>query len=149
MATLLEKLPLPAERAAIIADCNKLLDTEVSRKKGMTGLAIKAGYKILKSFKPGAVPDAIDNLLDDFIAALEPFHSEYLGAADCASFGTHLRGKPDEVAEALVQVTDGRADRSRHTTLVRGYRKLRPGALRHVGQAVPGLADLFDLYYQG
>jgi len=148
MTTLLEKLPLPEKRELILDDCQRLLDAEVARKKGMGGLAIKAGYKILKSFRPGAVRASIDGLLDDFIAALEPFQADFVDQGT-GSFGGHLKGRTAQVAEALVGVTDQRADRSKHKTLVRGYRKLRPSAVRHVAEAVPGLADLFDRYYQG
>ena len=148
MTTLLDKLPLPDKREPILDDCQRLLDAEVARKKGMGGLAIKAGYKILKSFKRGAVRGAIDGLLDDFITALEPFHADFVAKGE-GTFGGFLKGRTGEVAEALVGVTDTRADRSKHKTLVRGYRKLRPSAVRHVTEAIPGLADLFDSYYQG
>ena len=59
MATLLEKLPLPDKREQIVDDCCRLLDGEVRKKGGMSGLAVKAGYKVLKSIKPGAVCEAI------------------------------------------------------------------------------------------
>jgi len=147
MTTLLDKLPLPDEREPILDDCQRLLDAEVAGKKGMSGLAIKAGYKVLKSFRPGAVRASIDGLLDDFISALEPFHSDF-AAAGQGTFGGHLKSRTGEVAEALVGVTDERANRSKHKTLVRGYRRLRPSAVRHVTEAVPALADLFDHYYR-
>ena len=148
MATLLEKLPLPDKREQIVDDCCRLLDGEVKKKGGMSGLAVKAGYKVLKSIKPGAVREAIDGLLDDFIAALEPFYGEHERTQECQSFGAYMKGRPGDVAEALVRVTDERADRSRHKTLARGYRRLRPSALKNVTEAVPGLADLFDRYYE-
>lgn len=149
MSTLLENLPLPQKRPAILDDCNRLLDNEVRSKKGLSGLAVKAGYKVLKAFKPGAVRSAIDGLFDDFIDALEPFHGRYSEAGAAGSFGAYLKGRSDEVAEALLSVTDSRADHSKHKTLARGYRKLRPSAKRNVNQAIPGLADLFDHYYLG
>jgi hypothetical protein len=148
MASLLESLPLPDQRPAILDDCNRLLDAEVARKKGMSGLAVKAGYKILKTFMGGKVRNAIDGLLDDFIAALEPFHERHLQATAGGSFGDHLKANQQAVAEALLRVTDERARGSKHTTLVRGYHKLRGTALRNVTEAVPGLAELFDRYYQ-
>lgn len=148
MATLLERLPLPAQRPAVLDDCGRLLDEEVAKKKGMSGLAVKAGYKILKTVMGGKVRAVIDGLLDDFIVALEPFHAEYTQAGGGGSFGEHLKTRPDAVAEALLRVTDERARQSKHTTLVRGYHKLRATALRNVVEAVPGLAALFDRYYQ-
>ncbi|MBN2496947.1 MAG: hypothetical protein JXR96_20315 [Deltaproteobacteria bacterium] len=149
MIALRDRLPLPEKRAAIIADCTRLLDDEVRRKKGVSGLAIRAGYKVLKAFKSNAIPDAIDGLLDDFIDSLDPLHESYLeDARGASSLGGFLEARRGETAEALVGVTDRRAEKSRHTTLVKGYRKLRPIALDHVSQAVPGLAALFDRYYQ-
>ncbi len=144
MTTLLANLPLPEKRRDVIDDCVRLLDAEVKRKKGLTGLAIKAGYRVLKAFKPGAVPEAVDGLLDDFLASLEPLYADHDKAGGFGSFGTHMKRRTHDVAEALLGVTDRRADGSRHRTLVKGYRKLRPSALRNVEEAVPGLADLFD-----
>jgi hypothetical protein len=147
MSTLMDNLPLPEQRPAVIDDCCDLLDAEVKKKGGMSGLAVKAGYKVLKSLKPGAVRSAVDGLLDDFIDALEPFHEDFQKASG-GSFGALLKGRSGEVAEALVRVTDRKADESKHKTLARGYRKLRPSAIKHVTEAIPGLADLFDKYYQ-
>ncbi len=148
MATLMEKLPLPDKREQIVEDCGRLLDSEVRKKGGFGGLAVKAAYKVFKSFKPGAVSEAIDWLLDDFIVALEPVHDKYESMQEKKSFGAYMKRRPGEVAEALVGVTDGKANRSRHKTLVRAYRKLRPMAVKNVTEAVPGLADLFDRHYK-
>jgi hypothetical protein len=102
-------------------------------------------YKMLKAFKPGAVPNTVDALFDDFIEALDKFHSDFDGAG---SFGGYLKTRDSEVAEALVQVTDRRAEKTKHNSLRKGYKKLRGSAKRNVQEAVPGLADLIDRYYQ-
>lgn len=145
MAKLVDKLPLPDKRKEIVDACTQLLDGEVRKKKGIGGLAVKAGYKVLKAFKPGAVPNLVDALFDDFIEALDKFHSDYDGAG---SFGGYLKARDSEVAEALVQVTDRRAQKTKHNSLRKGYQKLRGSAKRNVQEAVPGLADLIDRYYQ-
>lgn len=145
MAKLVDKLPLPDQRKEIVDACTRLLDSEVKKKKGIGGLAVKAGYKVLKAFKPGAVPNLVNALFDDFIEALDKFHAEYDGAG---SFGGYLKTRDSEVAEALVQVTDRRAEKTKHNSLRKGYKKLRGSARRNVQEAVPGLADLIDRYYQ-
>ena len=145
MAKLVDKLPLPDQRKEIVDACTRLLDSEVKKKKGIGGLAVKAGYKVLKAFKPGAVPNLVNALFDDFIEALDKFHAEYDGAG---SFGGYLKTRDSEVAEALVQVTDRRAEKTKHNSLRKGYKKLRGSAKRNVQEAVPGLADLIDRYYQ-
>ncbi len=143
MTTLLERLPLPQERTRVLDDCCALIDREVKKKKGLKGLAVGTAYKILKAIKPGAVRDAVDGLLDDFLAALERFHADSLAAGD-ASFGQTIKQRAAEVAEALVQVTDRRAEGSKHKALLKMYRKLRPSAINHVQEALPGLAELMD-----
>lgn len=145
MAKLTDKLPLPDRRREIVDACARLLDAEVGKKKGIGGLAVKAAYGMLKAFKPGAVPNTVDALFDDFIEALEEFHADYHGAG---SFGGYLKTRDSEVAEALVEVTDRRAEKTRHNSLRKGYHKLRGSAKRNVQEAVPGLADLIDRYYQ-
>lgn len=147
MGTLLSHLPLPEKRAEIVSACRDLLESEVSRKGGLGGFAVKAGYGALKAIKPGVVVEAIDGLLDDFLAALEEFHSAHAASAQ-GSFGGRLKQDAARVAEALLRVTDRRAEQSKHGSLRGLYRKLRPSALRHVQEAVPGLADLVDRYYR-
>ena len=147
MSTLLEKLPLPDKREEIVNECVVLLDSEVKKKKGMSGLAVKAGYKVLKSFKPGAVYEVVNGLLDDFIVALEPYHAKYCDSATQPTFGTYLTDHSQDVADALVKVTDQRAENSKHKALARGYFKLRPTAVRNVSDGVPGLASILDKHY--
>jgi len=145
MAKLTDKLPLPDKRKEIVDACARLLDEEVKKKKGIGGLAVKAGYKVLKALKPGAAVNMVDALFDDFIEALDKFHADYDGSG---SFGGYIKTRESEVAEALVQVTDRRAQNTKHGSLRKGYQKLRGSARRNVQEAVPGLADLIDRYYQ-
>ena len=147
MAKLLEKLPLPERRGEMVDDCCKLLDSEVASKSGLSGLAVKAGYKVLKGIKPGAVRHAVDDLIDEFIEALEPFHADFEKGGS-GSFGGYMKGRRGEIAEALIAVTDRRAQNADQKTLAKGYQKLRGTGVRNVEQAVPGLADLMDRYYQ-
>ncbi len=147
MGKLVESLPLPQRRAEMIDDCCALLDTEVRRKGGISGLAVKGAYALLKKLKPGAVREAVDGLFDDFIAALEPLWAEW-GGGD-GGFGAFLKRNSSRVAQSFLGVTDQRAARSRHTTLASAYRKLRPAASRHVEEAVPGLADLIERFLSG
>jgi hypothetical protein len=149
MEKLVARLPLPARRAEIIQDCVLLLEAEVSKKTGMTGLAVKAAYRVFKAIKPGLAREAIDGLLDDFVDALDPLHDAHRQAGPQGSFGAYLKARAPAAAEALLGVTDRRAAGSRHTTLVKLYRKLRPAALRNVEEAIPGLGELFDKYDQG
>jgi hypothetical protein len=148
MATLIERLPLPERRGEIVDDCGRLLDSEVKKKKGMSGLAVKAGFKVLKAIKPGAVREAVDGLLDDFLTELDSYHGDWDKDGAKGSFGSFMKARTGAIAESLVGVTDRKAENTKHKNLAKMYKKLRPSAVRHVEEAVPGLADLMDKYYQ-
>src|SRR5258708_22971618 len=60
-------------RPKVIADCVQLVNEEVDSKGGLTGLAVKGAYAIVKAVKPGFVTEAVDHMLDDFVKRLEPF----------------------------------------------------------------------------
>lgn len=128
----------PAKRPVILNDCVKLIDDEVASKGGLTGLAIKAAYKVVCAVKPGIIRESMDGLLDDFVARLEPFYVDHRkdGAAPTA-FGDTLKRRPAEVADALLGITDDRAKKAKNATLKGAYEKLRPQAKKHVEEAVP------------
>ena len=139
----------PAKRARVLADAERLVDSEVASKSGLMGMAIKAAYKMVCTGKPGLVRDALDHLLDDFVNRLEPFFAQHrdLGGAggqagDAKQFGTYLTRRPGEVADALLGITDDRARRAKNQVLKQAYDRLRPQGKRHVEEAVPGVARL-------
>ena len=68
MSKLSEILLVPGNRPKVIADCGKLVEEEVESKGGLTGLAVKAAFAVVKAVKPGFVPEAIDHMLDDFVS---------------------------------------------------------------------------------
>ena len=65
MGVLKDTLLQTDNRPVVIQDCADLVDREVARKKGVTGMMIKGGYKAFKAIKPSIVTDAVDILLDD------------------------------------------------------------------------------------
>ena len=79
MGAVKDKLLDTGVRPNVIADCVGVVDGEVASKKGMTGLVIKGGYKAFKALKPGIVEEAVNHLLDDFVAIVDRHYDEYLG----------------------------------------------------------------------
>jgi hypothetical protein len=61
----------------------------------------------------------------------------------------HLCAQKSKVAEALLSVTDEKAQRADNALVATTYKKLRPSAKEHVEQAVPGLATLLDKHTHG
>jgi hypothetical protein len=130
-----------SKRPRLLSDCERLIDEEVDAKGGLTGLAIKASYKVVRAIKPGFIREALDNLLDDFVARLEPFFAEHRGTGgDPKAFGDALVRRKSEVADALLGITDDRARRAQNQVVKSAYEKLRPQGKKHVEEAMPRVA---------
>ena len=54
----------PQRRNALIKDATKVLEAEVASKSGMSGMAVKGVFKVIKNLQPGFIPKAIDDLLE-------------------------------------------------------------------------------------
>ncbi len=136
MATLAELLLTDAKKPELVRDCARVIDEEVAGKRGVSGLAIKAGYKAVKAFKPTIIPDVMQALLPDFVARMEPFYARHseAGGGDFAQFCV---GEGNQIADALLGITDERAQRSRHRSLVKAYQRLRPQGQKQVVAAMP------------
>jgi hypothetical protein len=133
--SLKETLTQPEKKPAVVADCLALVDAEVASKSGVSGLAVKGGYKAVKGVKPGFIRNAVEKLLPEFADAIEPFWNG--GGA------SHVVANREPVAEALLSVTDGKVAEAQG--VVRSvYGKLRGSAKRHVEAAVPRLAELLE-----
>jgi hypothetical protein len=140
---LADALCAPSKRPQVIRDVCTLVDEEVSRKSGLTGIAIKGGYAVVKGIKPGFVASAVDHMLDEFVQKLEPLYDEHQRDPK-GSFEAFLSSRIDATAEALLGVTDGRAAKADSGALKKTYEKLRPYAKKNVEQAIPGLGRLID-----
>ena len=133
-----------ATRASIINDVVGLIDGEVGKQKGLSGVAVKAGYKLVQGVKPGFVRNVVQTLLPEFAAVLEPIAEQAASQGQSVSgyFGAHRQ----EIAEALLTVTDARAEKSDHGSVKGAYSKLRGSARKNVESAVPGLGVIVEKY---
>jgi len=144
MPTLTDMLLVPGNRPKVIADCVQLINEEVDAKGGLTGLAVKGAYALVKAVKPGFVTEAVDHMLDDFVKRLEPFWAD--AQAKNEPVGPLMNARAPQVADALLAISDERAARSSNPTLKKAYEKLRPTGKKHVEQAVPRVGRLIQKY---
>lgn len=142
-ATLTDILVAPERRAAVVADLQTLVDKEVASKSGMSGLAVKGSFAVVKKIKSGFVPNAIDQMLPEFAHKLQPSYSRYDPEKD-GSLGQFMVANSAAVSDILLGVADGRARKSTHETVKKAYQKLRPQAKKHVELALPALGDLIE-----
>jgi len=94
--------------------------------------------------KPGFVRKVVQALLPEFAAALEPIREQAVTQGQ--PVGSYFSAHTQEVAEALLAVTDGRAQSSEHRSVKGAYAKLRGSARSNVESAVPGLGKIIETY---
>ncbi len=145
MATLKEKLLAPGTRSKVLDDCVVLIDQEVASKGGLTGLAIKGAYAMVKAVSSTIIRESMDSLLDAFTDRMEPFYAEHQAQGAKTPLRGFLTSRSSQVANALLGITDDRARRA-SGTLKKAYEKLRPTGEKHVQEAVPRIADLLQKY---
>ncbi len=144
-ATLDEILLAPETQPKVIADCNTLIEEEISDRSGISGAAVKLAYKTVNTFKPGHIRYMVESLLPQMVAELEPYWADF-NTTGGSAFGDYLAKRGDEVSQALLSVTDARAAASGRPTIIKAYNTVRAGAAKHVQAALPRVGDLVVKY---
>jgi hypothetical protein len=142
MPNLTEALTADSKRSAVIEDCLSLIDAEVADKGGLTGLAIKAGYRTVQGVKPGFVRQVVTDLLPEFSLALDPLYQE--AKTQGRGVREHFVTNATRVADALLSITDEKAKRSKSGMVKGTYDKLRGTAKKSVESAVPRVAAMIE-----
>ena len=65
MPSLVEQLTRPGKRDAVVRDSVQVIDQEVSDKSGLSGMAVKATFALVKGLEPDFMYQAVDGLLED------------------------------------------------------------------------------------
>lgn len=144
-ASLQQILLAPEVRPQVTADANDLIDQEVKDKSGISGTGLKLAYKTATTFAPGHVKHMVDTLLPNLAIQLQPYWEDF-NASGGYDFGDYLTKRGDDVAEALLEVSDARAAKSGRPVIVRAYKSVRGGATKHIVAALPRIGDLVMKY---
>jgi len=146
MAVSLDAILLgPGTRQQVITDCFTLIEQEVSGMSGISGTAVKVAYKTVNAFMPGHVRFMVNRLLPEMVGKLEPYWAEF-NSSGGSQFGDYLAKRGDEVAEALLTVTDAQAAKSNRPIIIKAYGSVRNSAARHVEAALPRVGELVMKY---
>src|SRR5215469_13982798 len=140
-ATLAQILLAPDVQPQVFDDCLALIDEEVSEKSGVSAAAVKLAYKTAATFAKGYLRTTVENLLPDIVDALAPYWADF-AASGGSDFGDFLAKRGDEVAEALLKVSDRHGGESRRPVIVKAYQTVRGSAARHIETALPNVGKL-------
>jgi hypothetical protein len=144
-ATLQEILLAPDTQPKVAADCYSLIEQQLAEKSGISGTAIKISYKTVNTLLPGHVRHMVESLLPDMVGKLEPYWADF-STSGGSQFGDYLAKRGDEVAQALLSVTDARAAASERPTVIKAYGTVRGSAAKHVQAALPQVGELVQRY---
>jgi hypothetical protein len=144
-ATLQEILLTPENQPQVIEDCYALVQQEISDKSGIMGAALKLAYKSVLAFAPGHIRYMVEALLPRLVEELQPYWADF-NESGGSEFGDYLAKHGDEVAEALLSVSDARAAASGRPAIVKAYRTVRGSASKNVIAALPRVGDLVAKY---
>jgi hypothetical protein len=128
----------------VVEDCCSLIDAEVKDKGGISGLAIKAGYGAVKGVKPGFVRTVVSDLLPEFAQALDAVWQD--AKKDSKAVAPFFAANTARVADALLAITDAKAQRAKSAVVKGTYDKLRGSAKKNVEAAVPRLGEMVQKY---
>lgn len=126
-----------AIRASIAQDCVQLMDAQVASKSGLSGMALKATYGVVKSIGPSYIPGALERLIPDAFRALDPMWQKGVQAGDPVAY---LSQNSSTAADRVLSVTDARIETSNNKIVRSSYNKLRKSVKNDVETAIPGLA---------
>jgi hypothetical protein len=131
------------DRRDLVLKAVQTTDQVVARQKGVTGLAVRAAYKMTRGLAPNMMEEIVDGFLDEFLDALTPFYHEALERN--VPLDEYMVNQKHRVAEALVNITDQRERaETKATALKSGYRSLRPQAIARMEDACPELGKLMQ-----
>ncbi len=133
-------------QAHVVADCTRLMDEQVSAKGGISGLALKTTYGVIKGLGADYIPTAIQRLLPDAFDALDPLWSEGLAAGDPVA---HLSDNSSRAAEMILGLTDVKIQHSNNKVVKVSYGQLRKSVKADLEAAVPGLAQIIGAHARG
>ena len=148
MATLQEMLLAPAIRPTVVADCEDLVTDQVAELSGVTGAAMKLAYNTVRKFDANHIHGMIETILPNVADALQPYWAQFSAEFTPSSgdFGGYLAAREEDVAEALLAITDRRRDNSVRPTIVKAYNTIRGRASKQVKAALPALGLLIQKY---
>ena len=138
---LTDKIKDNAIRNGIAADCTHLIDDQVAAKSGLSGMALKATYGVVKGLGGDYIPGAVRRLLPEAMAALNPMWQEGVAHGDPV---TYLSENSDRTADVILSATDARIANNGGGIVGASYKKLRKSVKQDVVIAVPELARIID-----
>ena len=139
MPSLAQRLIQNHRREQLIDEVSDLVHFQVENQTGLRRLGLKAAIAVLNAIQSNAVRHVVSDLLPKFADALDPLFQEFHRSSG-RDFSDFLRQHPEETVNALISVTDERAESFGHAAVSKVDARLRPTAENEVRAALPALS---------
>lgn len=133
-ATLRDLVADPVQRPRIASDAVSEAGIAVRERTGLKAAAAQFGLDAINRIRPGFLALQVDQLLPAMAEAVEPWWIEGRAHGDAPAW---LNAHADEVAEALLAVTDLHVAAARDEAAVTVYSRLRSTAPRRIADEMP------------
>ena len=135
-------------RQELIKSCLAVIDSEVGKKNGLSGLAVKKGNQLVKQYRNGTfLPETVDWLLDEMVDCLLPYIEDYVHKTSRPTnkgLRDYLCRYDSQITKELLAITDDKAQRSANMAITASYKTLRPIAGVEVKRALPAVAAMIS-----
>lgn len=145
MATLESTLLSPDRRETRVADCVRLIESQIASRGPIRRIALGAGLAAVEAIKLRALHRAVSGLLPEFAAALDPSYQRFV-ADKRTDFSQFLNEHRAEAVDALIGVTDRRVGAGANAAIRCVYGRLRNMAETEVGHAMPALGRVLSAH---
>ncbi|NEQ46167.1 MAG: hypothetical protein F6K00_22565 [Leptolyngbya sp. SIOISBB] len=132
-----------AVQASIVEDCDQLINSQVSQKGGVSGMALKTAYRVVKGIGPTYIKGALGRMLPPTLEALDPIWQEGMQSGEPVAYLEQHRSR---TADLILSVTDHRIQYT-SGPILGVYKKLRKSVKSDVEAAVPELALILDRHF--
>jgi hypothetical protein len=126
-------------RAAVVRDVERIVDEEVAARRGIQGVALRAGYAAFRRLRPGIVRVALDRLLPLFAPVIDRHWEAAVASGDPEGW---FEREAEAIADGLLAVTDAVSHRITNPVALGLYRSLRGQARPHVATGVTRIPPL-------
>lgn len=140
-ATLRDIVSDPAHRPRIADDAIREASIAVGSRSGVKAVAAQFGLEAINRIRPGFLARQVEELLPEMADAIEPWWVQGRGHGDAPAW---LRANADEVAEALLSVTDTHVASARDQTAIAVYQRLRSVAPTRIAAEMPRIATFIE-----
>ena len=132
-----------AVQASIVEDCDQLINSQVSQKGGVSGMALKTAYRVVKGIGPTYIQGALSRMMPSTLEALDPIWQEGIQVGDPVAYLEQHRA---HTADLILSVTDHRIQYT-SGPILSVYNKLRKSVKSDIEAAVPELAIIIERHH--